>query len=186
MRNSTLAAIGRLRVRTARHVKAVCVASCLAVVGITVSAQTVTRTATAKSGSFFFFGNHIGHLSATEVGHPSASSQVRIEIRDAADHLVAQDEGPLTSRTPVQMTVTAPADGRPRLWRAVVTITTSTAAELTKPMLVFEDVDPRSQTVHVLALAGPPPDPPAGPVSGGDGAKTICQPPPGFVYFTAE
>jgi hypothetical protein len=137
---------------------------------------------TMMSGSHTLGANRFMKVNVTDVGDPSAVSQVQIEIRDASDRLVARDGGQLTTKTPVGILVPVPPDGRPRSWRAVVTITTSTPFDLTSPMSVMEDVDMNAQSVRVLAQGTKPPKPPEGPYSGGDGAKTMC---PDFQYFTS-
>jgi hypothetical protein len=156
MTNHFLAMIGSLRAKAGRRVHAACIAVCLAAAGLSLAGQTMPqRTVVLKSGAFTILPGHKMNLIMTEVGDARALSRVRIEFRDAADNLVAELAGDLTTISPVRLQVTAPSDGRSRYWRALVVITSNTAVELSSPMTVMEDINPSTQSVNVLAQSGP-------------------------------
>jgi hypothetical protein len=110
-----------------------------------------------KSGLHTIFGGDYLLATVTEVGSPSAASEVTIEFRDAADQQRAFAVDTLTRIHPVRLRFAVPAGTGANQLRAIVKITPLTTAFTSEPIVGLEDLNPSSLTVvpKVICSIGP-------------------------------
>ena len=117
-----------------------------------------------KSGYVSFFSGRVVRTTVSEVGPPTASSRVRIVVRNEADQVVGRLEGMLTTKSPVRLDLALPKDAGLMQLRFVITIVGD--VDLSTPMTTVEELDHDSHAVHQRLACGP---------SGRhEGAQTYC------------
>lgn len=110
-----------------------------------------------KSGLQTLFGGNYLLLTVTEVGSPSAASEVTIEFRDASDRRRAFTVDTLTRTHPVRSKFAAPAGAGADQFRVVVKHTPLTTGYTSEPIVGLEDINPNSLQVvpKVVCAIGP-------------------------------
>ena len=142
---------------------------CLTLCVLSISAQaeqTASRTWVAKSALHSVFSGHVVRLTIFEAGAPTVTSRATIEFRDGTNRVVARKEAALTPSSPVQLDVLVGDNARLAQVRAIVTVSTD-SADLTAPLITFEDVNPDLGLVTKI-------DPPCGPGSPSIDAQEMC------------
>jgi len=124
-----------------------------------------------RSGLHTMHRGDLIRATVADVGTSSLTAQVRIELWDDTNRLVAWTEGVLTRRSPIRLDyeTTEPDLGQLRM---VVVIAGD--PEVTRPMTTLESIDRGSRTVQPLVACGPPLTMMTGPPNRHEGPQTIC------------
>ena len=148
---------------------------CLAVPLLSIGVQAEQAvTLTWVSGLHSFFSGHVVRLTIFEAGAATVPSRAVVELRDRANRVVARKASELAPGSSVQLDVMVGDNATLSQWRAIVTITTD-SAELTAPLVTFEDINPDLGLVSKI-------DPPCGPGSPAADPQAHC---PGWRFFTS-
>lgn len=134
--------------------------SCMAIVIAAVSpgyAQLPgTIRTTMKSGLVSFYELHSANVMVSEIGDSGASSNVRIELRDDKDALLASVEDLLQRGHPVRLRKQISA-GRGLVSVRIVVRIDRLVDGGSVPVTVFEDLGPDSLIARII-VCGPPGD----------------------------
>ena len=162
-------------------IKAVSFWICLTVSLLSIGVQAEqTRRWEARSGLNSVFNGHLVRLTIFEAGAATVSSHAVIELRNAANRVVARKEAPLTRTSPVELDWRVPENAGLIKLRAIVTVTTEDLG-FTAPLVTFEDINPSQGAVFKVA-------PPCGPgtIPGDPQADGSSPPPcPGWLVLTS-
>ncbi len=143
--------------------------------GAGVQAQDRPPFIVMTSGLQTFAPGHTVRTSVSELGS-GAAANVRIELRNPQNKVVAFTDGELSSSSPVQLDVTVPPGELVQLSTRVTVF--SRTALTTVPAAVLEDIGPDQVTIEPRTQC-------TGPPSGRVGAQLSCGGCPGWSVVTS-
>jgi hypothetical protein len=124
---------------------------------MSLAAQTSEPNATlAKSGLVSVAPGHVLVTTLVDTGAITASSDVRIEVRDATDQKRGYATGRLSRGKPVRLRVQVPADSGIQQFRVIVRITRLVNGRQSAPIISLEDIDANSLTILTRPSCVPP------------------------------
>ena len=173
MWNSPMKSIGILPSIAGRRARMACVIACLVAasagegsIAQDITADSVMREIKMDSGLHTYYPGHVFHVLLTETGPLTATSQVKIVVRDQTDRVVARHEDTLQRAKHVSFEVPiAKGSARAALLRVTVVLTRA-EGQISAPMVALEDLNPDALAVEPRVYCGPP--------AGRTGAQAIC------------